>query len=60
MTLKNSDPTKLGDPALLNKIDQLFACGVGEYVDLPQLVAVGDQIKRGKLSGDKVQWRSSR
>ncbi|KAH8435114.1 dynamin family protein [Aspergillus melleus] len=39
----------LADPALLKKIDELFACGVGEYIDLPQLVVVGDQ-SSGKSS----------
>ena len=34
---------------LLEKIDRLFACNVGEYVDLPQLVVVGDQ-SSGKSS----------
>ncbi|CAI7625749.1 unnamed protein product [Penicillium palitans] len=33
----------LGDPVLLDKIDQLLACNLGEYVNLPQLVVVGDQ-----------------
>ncbi|GAB1212161.1 hypothetical protein ATERTT37_001291 [Aspergillus terreus] len=33
----------LADPVLLDKIDRLFACNVGEYIDLPQLVVVGDQ-----------------
>lgn len=28
---------------LLEKIDKLFACNVGEYVNLSQLVVVGDQ-----------------
>lgn len=41
--------SRLGDPALLDKIDQLFACNVGEYIDLPQLVVVGDQ-SSGKSS----------
>jgi GTPase SAR1 family protein len=35
--------------ALLEKIDKLFACKAGEYVDLPQLVVVGDQ-SSGKSS----------
>lgn len=35
--------------ALLEKIDKLFACNAGEYVDLPQLVVVGDQ-SSGKSS----------
>ena len=39
----------LANPGLLEKIDQLFACNVGEYVDLPQLVVVGDQ-SSGKSS----------
>jgi len=39
----------LADPALLVKIDQLFACNVGEYINLPQLVVVGDQ-SSGKSS----------
>lgn len=37
------------DPILLSKIDKLFACGVGDYIDLPQLVVVGDQ-SSGKSS----------
>ena len=39
----------LGDPHSLDKIDKLFACNVGEYVDLPQLVVIGDQ-SSGKVS----------
>ena len=39
----------LADPSLLIKIDKLFACGVGDYVALPQLVVVGDQ-SSGKSS----------
>ena len=39
----------LASPDLLEKIDRLFACIVGEYVDLPQLVVVGDQ-SNGKSS----------
>jgi hypothetical protein len=31
------------DPSLLDKIDKLFACGVGDHIPLPQLVVVGDQ-----------------
>lgn len=41
--------TSLADPVLLDKIDRLFACNVGEYIDLPQLVVVGDQ-SSGKSS----------
>ncbi|KAK3670782.1 hypothetical protein LTR78_009354 [Recurvomyces mirabilis] len=39
----------LGDPQMLLKIDRLFACGVGEQIDLPQIVVVGDQ-SSGKSS----------
>jgi Dynamin family len=39
----------LADPILLDKIDKLFACNVGEYIYLPQLVVVGDQ-SSGKSS----------
>ncbi|KAJ5346870.1 uncharacterized protein N7506_000123, partial [Penicillium brevicompactum] len=39
----------LADPALLDKIDKLFACNVGEHINLSQLVAVGDQ-SSGKSS----------
>ena len=39
----------LASPDLLEKIDRLFACNVGEYIDLPQLVVVGDQ-SSGKSS----------
>ncbi|KAF1809570.1 hypothetical protein P152DRAFT_152974 [Eremomyces bilateralis CBS 781.70] len=39
----------MANPALLNKVDKLFASGVGEYVSLPQIVAVGDQ-SSGKSS----------
>lgn len=45
---KNSHDS-LADPALLDKIDKLFACNVGEYINLPQLVVVGDQ-SSGKSS----------
>jgi GTPase SAR1 family protein len=40
---------QLANPILLNKIDSLFATGVGEHVSLPQLVVVGDQ-SSGKSS----------
>ncbi|CAG7950906.1 unnamed protein product [Penicillium salamii] len=39
----------LADSILLQKIDKLFECNVGEHVDLPQLVVVGDQ-SSGKSS----------
>ncbi|GBF62507.1 interferon-induced GTP-binding protein [Trichophyton mentagrophytes] len=58
MTLKNTDAGKLGDPVLLNKIDQLFACGVGEYVDLPQLVVVGDQSSGWKAELEALKAES--
>lgn len=41
--------TALADPLMLDKIDKLFACGVGEIVDLPQIVVVGNQ-SSGKSS----------
>jgi GTPase SAR1 family protein len=44
-----SDESTLADPTLLDKIDKLFACNVGEYINLPQLVVVGDQ-SSGKSS----------
>ncbi|KAI9843392.1 MAG: hypothetical protein M1837_006418 [Sclerophora amabilis] len=46
---KSSASYGLADPQLLDKIDRLFACNVGEHVDLPQLVVVGDQ-SSGKSS----------
>jgi GTPase SAR1 family protein len=53
MTVKQeaqeSASTMLADPSLLEKIDKLFACNVGEYINLPQLVVVGDQ-SSGKSS----------
>ena len=42
-------PSHLADPELLAKIDKLFACGVGDYVALPQIIVVGDQ-SSGKSS----------
>lgn len=45
MTLSRELPGSpaIANPVLLEKIDKLFACNVGEYIDLPQLVVVGDQ-----------------
>ncbi|QIW95060.1 hypothetical protein AMS68_000578 [Peltaster fructicola] len=39
----------LSDAPLLGKIDKLFACGVGDLIDLPQIVVVGEQ-SSGKSS----------
>ncbi|KAK4505474.1 hypothetical protein PRZ48_003437 [Zasmidium cellare] len=39
----------LGNQRMLEKIDKLFACGVGAQVALPQIVVVGDQ-SSGKSS----------
>lgn len=39
----------LADSSLLVKIDKLFECGVGDLVNLPQIVVVGDQ-SSGKSS----------
>ncbi|KAJ6142973.1 Dynamin [Penicillium samsonianum] len=49
ITETHTKSLELADPALLEKIDKLFACNVGEYVSLPQLVVVGDQ-SSGKSS----------
>lgn len=53
MTIKQEDQIEtsfvLADPVLLEKIDKLFACNVGEHINLPQLVVVGDQ-SSGKSS----------
>lgn len=49
MGVENPEQHGLGDPQMLAKIDKLFGCGVGELVDLPQIVVVGDQ-SSGKSS----------
>ncbi|KAL9113935.1 MAG: hypothetical protein Q9227_002069 [Pyrenula ochraceoflavens] len=49
MGSRSREPAKFADPQLLQKIDKLFACNVGQYVSLPQLVVVGDQ-SSGKSS----------
>ena len=49
MTTERAHRSSLAEPQLLDKIDRLFACGVGEHVPLPQLVVVGDQ-SSGKSS----------
>lgn len=46
---RSPNMAKLADPGLLDKIDKLFECNVGHYIDLPQLVVVGDQ-SSGKSS----------
>nr|POE78437.1 putative dynamin-related protein 4a [Quercus suber] len=48
-TAKSDGYYGLGEPLMLEKIDKLFACGVGELIDLPQIVVVGDQ-SSGKSS----------
>jgi hypothetical protein len=50
MTPTKSNPSpRLADPALLEKIDKLFAYNIGEYISLPQLVVVGE-LSSGKSS----------
>lgn len=44
-----ADYARMGDPALLDKIDILFEFNLGYLVDIPQLVVVGDQ-SSGKSS----------
>ncbi|KYG40858.1 hypothetical protein M433DRAFT_8419 [Acidomyces richmondensis BFW] len=46
---QKADNYGLGDTLMLERIDKLFACGVGELIDLPQIVVVGDQ-SSGKSS----------
>lgn len=41
---KDGDYAQIADPVLLERVDRLFACNVGELIDLSQLVVVGDQI----------------
>lgn len=47
--MEDHDCYGLGEPRMLEKIDGLLACNVGEYVNLPQIVVVGDQ-SSGKSS----------
>lgn len=49
MPSRNPEQYGLAEPLMLEKIDQLFAYGVGELVALPQIVVVGDQ-SSGKSS----------
>jgi hypothetical protein len=45
----DAEPHGLAEPLMLEKIDNLFACGAGDLVNLPQIVVVGDQ-SSGKSS----------
>lgn len=49
MTNDSTAHAGVGDAALLQRIDQLFACGASQYVDIPQIVVIGDQ-SAGKSS----------
>lgn len=49
MSSSTAEQYGLAEPLMLEKIDNLFACGVGELVALPQIVVVGDQ-SSGKSS----------
>ena len=49
LTMTGNKSASLADPILLDKIDKLFACNVGQYVALPQIVVIGDQ-SSGKSS----------
>jgi hypothetical protein len=49
MANEEEQPYGLADPASLEKIDKLFASGVGDLINLPQIVVVGDQ-SSGKSS----------
>jgi hypothetical protein len=46
---KRSAMENMADEKLLEKVDKLFASGVGEHIALPQIVVVGDQ-SSGKSS----------
>jgi hypothetical protein len=48
-TAESESKFGLVDSGLLEKVDRLFACNAGSYVDLPQLVVVGNQ-SSGKSS----------
>jgi GTPase SAR1 family protein len=43
MSSHNPEQHGFAEPLMLEKIDNLFACGIGELVSLPQIVVVGDQ-----------------
>lgn len=47
--IQHRPAVSLADTQSLEKIDKLFACNAKEYIDLPQLVVVGDQ-SSGKSS----------
>lgn len=46
---KSDYTSNLADLVMLEKIDRLFACNVGHYIDLPQVVVLGEQAS-GKSS----------
>lgn len=49
ITQEESQSYGLGDPLMLERIDKLIACGIGNLIDLPQIVVIGDQ-SSGKSS----------
>jgi len=49
MSTHTPEQRGFAEPLMLEKIDSLFACGVGEQISLPQFVVVGDQ-SSGKSS----------
>jgi GTPase SAR1 family protein len=49
MSSHTPEQNGFAEPLMLEKIDSLFACGVGELVSLPQIFVVGDQ-SSGKSS----------
>jgi hypothetical protein len=44
-----AESSRIMGSSLLDKIDRLFACNIGDSVDLPQIVVVGEQ-SSGKSS----------
>ena len=53
-TTNDSMTSNMVDPGLLNKIDKLFACGVGDHIPLPQLVVVGDQSRSARTEVNTI------